>query len=527
MHCNFSSSNKKQINFRNLKNVNLEVFKSDIENSLNNFLSNANANNFEESVSLFKDIFGNIVNSHAPVVTKTVEINNNPGWLDSEFRAARSERRRFYKTWKQTREPSDREKFEKSRGEVNNMSIEKRKLFHSKRISEASSSIRELHKICDSLLDVKKSTSLPDCEDSSILANKFNQYFVQKITNIRNNMQSVDVDTVNINKLSYGIGEPTCAQSTLSMFDPISDDELKKLILSRKIKTCAQDTIPAELLRASLDEILPALVKLVNISLATGSIQGLKDAVITPLLKKHDLDKETLSNYRPVHNILYLSKLIETVVSIQLTNHMDTNNIHIPFQSGYKPSHSCETLLLNLVDNILKTMDDKLCTIFLLLDLSSAFDTVDHDRELLILFNDIGLRDVAHEWFRSYLLGRRQAVNIKGNISEFSNTSYGIPQGSVLAPILFNIYVRSFTHMLTEAGYSVHGYADDHQVGKIFSIEFQYNAISCSIPNCLELIAHWMKASFLKLNSSKSQVIIFAPKPLVGQLYIDEIKLRE
>ena len=125
------------------------------------------------------------------------------------------------------------------------------------------------------------------------------------------------------------------------------------------------------------------------------------------------------------------------------------------------------------------------------------------------------------------MLDTRQAVNIKGRISDFLNITYGAPQGSVLGPKLFNIYVRNFIRMLQEAGYTAHGYADDHQVGKIFSIEFQYNAIRCSIPHCLELIACWMKASFLKLNSSKSQVIIFAPKQLVGQLYIDEIKLRD
>ena len=177
-----------------------------------------------------------------------------------------------------------------SRREVNNLSVGKQKLYFSSCISKSSSSQRELFKICNSLLDVKKSSSLPDCENSALLADKFNQYFVQKITNIRNNMLTVDVDSIYINKLSYGVGGTGCAQSTLSQFNPISQDELKKIIKSRKIKTCAQDTFPAELLEACLDKILPALTEVVNISLTTGSIQGLKDAVITPLLKKYDLD---------------------------------------------------------------------------------------------------------------------------------------------------------------------------------------------------------------------------------------------
>ena len=527
LHCNLEIKQKKEITFRNLKSVDIVSFKNDITSNLNNFLSNCDSENFEHTVSLFNQIFGEIVNSHAPVVTKSVDINQKPGWLDQEFRAARSERRRLYKIWKKDRTTANREKFELSKREVNNLSINKRKLYFSKCISDSSNSQRELFKICNSLLDTQKSTSLPDCEDFSQLANTFNQYFVQKITNIRHDMSTVNVDNVYVNKLRYGIGGATCAQSTLTTFQPVSAEELKKIILSHKVKTCADDSIPAQLLSNSLDEILPALVKLVNISLSTGSIEGLKDSVIIPLLKKQGIDKEMLSNYRPVANILYLSKLIETNVALQLNAHMDLNNLHIPYQSGYKAAHSCETLLLKINDDVLKAFDCGKCIIYLLLDLSSAFDTVDHDRLLEILYYEIGIRGTAFRWFESYLSNRRQTVKINGKSSDQLETTYGVPQGSVLGPILFNIYVRNFIHILNEAGYGAHGYADDHQVSKLFGIDFQFEAIQHSIPRCLDIVAHWMKASFLKLNSSKSQVIIFAPPKLASNIYIDQIKLRD
>lgn len=527
LHCNFQNNIKKQITFRNIKNVNIESFKTQIESISEQFVSSCSDESFEQLFIRFSQMYGEVVESHAPVVTKSVYVNTQPGWIDQEFKSARSLRRKMFKKWKRSKSDIDRENFETKRREVNELSFQKRREYYSKCISESSNSQKELFKFCNSLLDTNQSKHLPDCQDFDQLANQFNDYFVQKITKLRNNMSSVNVENVDVNKLRFGVDGPACAQSTLSSFSPVTADKLKKLILSRKIKTTSNDTIPAKLLAACLDEVLPALVILVNKSLLTGNVNGLKNSVINPLLKKWNLDPDTLSNYRPIANILYLSKLIEGAVSLELNNHMDLNALHISNQSGYKANHSCETLLLGLNTDILKCFDGGKCVILILLDLSAAFDTVDHDRLISILFNEIGLRGTALEWFKSYLFNRQQAVNINGTMSNFVNTSYGVPQGSVLGPTLFNIYVRSLISLLRKAGFVAHGYADDHQVLKAFSVEFQYEAIRSSVPELLDIIAYWMKASFLKLNSSKTQVIIFSPNNLSSQVHIDQIKLSD
>ena len=524
INCNIKINSKREITFRNFKHVDLHNFKMDIENASNIFIQTCDRNSFSSSLSLFNQIFGDIVESHAPLITKQVNVNQQPGWLDLEFKSARSQRRKLYKRWKRTQDPSDRQRFEISRREVNDLSISKRKEYFSKTISESSNSQRELYQICYSLLDTQKCKSLPDYQDSAQLAKTFNNFFIHKIEKIRNELCTVNLANINVNKY-FGVDGPGCAQSTLSKFKPISSQQLKKIILSRKIKTSVFDPIPAQLLSNNLDQIIEALTELVNISLSTASIHGLKDSIVKPLLKKHGLDPEIYSNYRPVANIPYLSKTIESYVSIEIKEHMDYNNLHIPHQSGYKPDHSCETLLLRLNNDILMAMDDGKCTIEILLDLSAAFDLVDHDRLLYKLFHEIGLRDNALLWFESYLLQRRQAVNIDDSLSDFLDTPFGVPQGSVLGPILFNIYVRSFIHTLRQAGFIAHGYADDHQVTKVFCVEFQFEAIRVAVPRCLDIVAHWMKASFLKLNASKSQIIIFAPKNLASQVHIDQIKL--
>ena len=530
LESNIQTDLKREVTFRNYKNVNLENFKKDIDVASNSFIQNCDENNFTHSLNIFNQLMSEVVNSHAPLITKLVDVIPKPGWIDAEYRSARSERRKLYKIWKncktKTERKQHRQRFEISRRAVNDLSIIKRKEFYAQLILDSKNSQHDLHKICNTLLDTQKCKSLPDFENPNELANHFNSFFLHKITTIRKELNCINCTNIDINKF-VDVGRPPCAQSTLSSFSPVTAEELNKIVRSRKVKTSAADAIPAQLQNNCLDEIIPAFTKLVNISLSTADINGLKDSVVNPLLKKQGLDAEILSNYRPVANIPYLSKLIEDAVSVQIKHHMDCNKIHIPYQSGYKTNHSCESLLLRLTDDILKNMDCKKCTILLLLDLSAAFDTVDHDRLMSILFNEIGLRGDALHWFESYLFNRRQAVRINGKLSDFLDTLYGVPQGSVLGPMLFNIYVRSLIHTLNKAGFSAHGYADDHQVSKVFSVEFQFESIRVAVPRCLDIIAHWMKTSFLKLNSSKSQVIIFAPKQLASQIHIDEIKLRD
>ena len=121
-------------------------------------------------------------------------------------------------------------------------------------------------------------------------------------------------------------------------------------------------------------------VEIVNLSLAVGSMECLKNAVIFPLIKELGtlVDKENFKNYRPISNLVFISKLIERVVDVRLRKHMTTNNLHSDKQFGYKKDHSTETLLLKIVNNLLLSCDDNVPSIILLLDLSAAFDTIDH-----------------------------------------------------------------------------------------------------------------------------------------------------
>ena len=350
----------------------------------------------------------------------------------------------------------------------------------------------------NNLLDKPKSSVLPKTNSPLDLANRFNDYFCDKIVKIRSSFTSPG----SIIMQDYRAPSFPIENATLKEFEPLTEPQLLKIIKSAPIKTSPDDPIPATVLKNCIDTILPDLVQLVNLSLSTGDMDGLKDSLVTPLLKKAGADPEVLANFRPITGITYLGKLIERAALPQVNQHLVLNRLHIPNQSGYKPGHSCETLLVRLVNDILLNMDDSKCTVLLLLDLSAAFDTVDHDILLEILFKEIGIRDTALQWFRSFLKGRRQAIIINGTKSGYRDNAFGVPQGSVLGPVLFNIYVRGLIRYLEGFGFTIHGYADDHQVLKSFRIEFQFATIKHSLPKCLELVSLWMKKFFLKLNNN-------------------------
>ena len=178
-----------------------------------------------------------------------------------------------------------------------------------------------------------------------------------------------------------------------------------------------------------LPEIGTPQLNLINASLTSGYVpQSFKIAVIKPILKKPNLDPNDLSNYRPISNLPFLSKILEKAK--QLCSFLQSNSTLEVFQSGFRPHHSTETALLKVLNDLLLSSDKGFISLLVLLDLSAAFDTIDH----LILIDR--LNGQALSWFRSYLSERHQFVYTANESSYRSGVRYGIPQGSVLGPLL-------------------------------------------------------------------------------------------
>ena len=193
-----------------------------------------------------------------------------------------------------------------------------------------------------------------------------------------------------------------------------------------------------------------------------------KNAVLIPLLKKISLDQEIFNNFRPISNLVYIPKHIKKVIVSRMHNHMTNNNLYEELQSSYSKSHSTETALTCVHDDILRAIDDNKSVLLIMFDLSAAFDTVDHDVLLERLKPGLGIRGTALNWFKSYLPGRSQYVLINGTQSKQTSLVCGVPQRSVLGPILFTIYMLPLGDIVKRHGMQFHMYADDCQLYTTF-----------------------------------------------------------
>ena len=208
--------------------------------------------------------------------------------------------------------------------------------------------------------------------------------------------------------------------------------------------------------------------------------------------------------------LCFLSKLVERVVARQLTSHINNNKLDNPHQSAYKPGHSnCFIVYKNEVHLSLAHGEP---TALVLLDLSAAFDTIDHNILLGYLKSWFGLGGTALRWFASYLRNRCQANKIGSTLSELSNLIYGVPQGSLLGPLLFSLYTTPLSKIIRlQPHIKFHFYADDTQL----YIHLSHKSASLALAKlnaCLRDVQEWMSLSKLKLNPEKTEFIVFGSK---------------
>ena len=279
---------------------------------------------------------------------------------------------------------------------------------------------------------------------------------------------------------------------------------------------------------------IPALTKVVNLSLGLGHFfEDWKLAIVRPLIKSLKEGTEK-SNYRPVSNLQFISKVAEKCTLNQLTDHCNKYNLLPEYQSAYRKHYSCETSLLKLVNNTLWAMENKLITAVIVMDLSAAFNTVSHELLLTVLREQFGINDVAINWYKNYLKPRHFKVCINGKYSAQETMDFSALQGSTQGAYLFICYVSTLNKIVPKS-LTLNGFADDHSIRKSFrttapktnssSVHTDEDDTITIMQNSMLNIKSWMDAVKLKLNETKTEFIYFGGKQQLAKTRRDTINI--
>ena len=251
-----------------------------------------------------------------------------------------------------------------------------------------------------------------------------------------------------------------------------------------------------------------------------------KQAINTPILKKPGLDLNCSSNYRPISNLTFLSKLIERLVCAQLTTYLNEHQLFAPVLSAYRRHYSIETATLKVDSDIFDSAVAGQMTLLALLDLSAAFDTVGYHILLQRLYYTCGIGSTVLEWLRSFLTGRTQMVNFASEHSSPSTLTCGVPQESAVSPLLFSLYRADVVRIAQSFGVSVHCYADDLQLYVHYRAEEATTAIT-QLLACIQAIDRWIGSNRLKMNPDKTQFIWLSSRQQLSAVDMTPLHLHD
>ena len=365
---------------------------------------------------------------------------------------------------------------------------------------------KQLFRVVDSLSHVAVPTSFPEHTTSEELANRFADFFRTKIERIREKLNVSIIDDVSVPSPCIS------KQTAFSDFRPMMEDEIVNIIKQSNSSSCQLDPIPTRLLKRCCPVLSSVIMTIINLSLHSGHVPtSLKCSIISPRLKKSTLSSSEFNNFRPIANLSYVSKVLERAAVLQLQEHLEIHTLHAPSQSAYRKGYSVETATVRVHNDVTQALDRQEEVIIVLIDFSSAFDTIDHATLFNRLTLQFGISGNVLNWIKSYLTDRSHTVSVLNSTSCKVQDSCGVPQGSVIGPLLFILYTTPIHHIIKSHGLQVMMYADDVQIYSSFHPRDRDTAIS-RINACVRDIRSWSTRNMLALNDSKTEVLHFVSK---------------
>ena len=485
---------------RNFKRVNWDSFYEDLEEyPWENIFNNSDVNS---KVTIFETYTNDLLDKHAPYKTFRVTKTDPTPWIDDDLKALMN----FRDDKKLSYNESGVEKlFDEYKEVRNNVTKLRRRAFAKHVHKNMNSKIKESK-------DFYKATRSLDIIPNKKAKNPIN-FSAAKLNEAFTENNNHPPDEVAIDAQIRSLYEKNPPTIHKFNFTEVNEYEVVKTVKSLKSTSFGVDKINSYILKLIINRISTVVTDLVNTSFKTRVFPTRwKSAIITPIPKVDYPSKE--KDFRPISLLCTISKVLEKIANKQILAYLIKHALLDTCQSAYKPHHGCITALLKVVDDILDGIDDSEATLLVLLDFSKAFDTINH-RLLLEKLSILGFQNNALQWVESYLSDRKQQVRTENGVSDFIYLKNGVPQGSILGPLLFTIMVLDIRQHINFASH--HSYADDLQLYKSFKPALVNDAI-VSMNEDLEKVSEYCHNSALKINEDKCYFMIVGSSKTLSKI---------
>ncbi len=361
---------------------------------------------------------------------------------------------------------------------------------------------------------IKRASNLPvkaTNNNNNLDANETNEYF----SNIGIKIQAEVSGGCGNEYQNYlqSVNSNPNERPNLCNFNEVTEGDVLGFIQSIPTDKSTNDPIPLRIFKDILPSFISPFTHIVNLSLKTGIMpENCKIAVVTPIHKEGDI--EDPGNYRPISILPLLGKTIEYFVNSQLTQYLDDRGVISDHQYGFRKDHSTTYLMLDLFDRIYAAKSKQNHPAIIFLDIKKAFDTVDHTI-LIEKLKHYGIRDIALNWFKSFLSGLRQQTRVGCRLSGISRVISGVPQGSILGPILFSIFINDLPYACSEC--IPYLFADDGALYFNNVIRGNYTNVKRQMLD----IFKWLEANKLSLNNGKTKLLIFDHNPNLDAVLVE------
>ena len=484
-----------KIKFRSYKNYDVNKYKNDLKDKLesnstiNKHLIEKDVNGCTQEVI---KIIQQVANTHAPEKESSLNFKKQKiPWLNDQLKYKINQKNELLEDQRRYNSKCYKNKIKELSNEIHYLKRKLKKKYIVEKLEESEGNSKAYWKLINEILfrgNVPETVE-PDMMDQ-IKVNKINTFFATIGTEIQKSLKVKDhrKDFIGLSGFKF---IPESESSISKLFDQIKQDTATGL-----------DNIPAKLLKDGREILVPIITKIINLGYETCIFPDcLKQARIKPLYKKEDINDP--KNYRPISILPTLSKIFERAATNQITRHLEQNNLICHNQHAYRQRHSTQTCLIEVINHLYKVIENKRIPAVISLDLSKAFDSINHDL-LLSKLADLQLSETSINWMKSYLTGRKQITKFKHFTSEEQEVTSGIPQGSILGPLMFVCFTNDFPSSFNESS-KIMSYADDTQ---IIVDAASLTELKAKIKQAIETSQNWYKENTMKLNVGKTELLI-------------------